>query len=147
MGSETTISAIFLQSRSPRVWNARRTSLLCGLLFIAGPACAGASIAGRVHDADGRPLKDVAVTAEAKAKVYSNEKGEFALEPAGAAAQVRLLFELPGYYPESVVCETQGRTALDVALTPRAVVKEEVKVVARSEERRIGKECRSRWSP
>ena len=108
----------------------RRTSVLCGLLFIAGSACAGASIAGRVHDVDGRPLKDVAISAEAKAKGYSNDKGEFSLEPGGAAGPVRLWFELPGYYPESVICEAKGGATLDVALTPRAVVKEEVKVVA-----------------
>ena len=110
--------------------NGRRTSVLCGLLFIAGSACAGASIAGRVHDADGRPLKDVAISAEAKAKGYSNDKGEFSVEPGAAAGQVRLLFELPGYYPESVICEAKGGATLDMALTPRAVVKEEVKVVA-----------------
>jgi outer membrane receptor protein involved in Fe transport len=110
--------------------NLRRTSTLCGLLFIAAAACTGASIAGRVHDAEGRPLKDVTVSAEAKAKVYSNGQGEFTLEPAGAAGQIRLLFELPGYYPESVVCDAKGGSALDVALTPRTVVKEEVKVVA-----------------
>ncbi|MCX6632165.1 MAG: TonB-dependent receptor [Candidatus Solibacter sp.] len=110
--------------------NVRRTSVICGLLFLASSACAGASIAGRVHDADGRPLKDVAVSAEAKAKVYSNDKGEFSLEPGGAADTVGLLFELPGYYPESLLYEVKGGASLDVALTPRAVVKEEVKVVA-----------------
>jgi hypothetical protein len=93
-------------------------------------ACAGATIAGRVHDSDGRPLKDVAVSAAAKIKVYSNDKGEFSAEPGSAAGPLRLLFELPGYYPESVTCDSKGALALDVILTARAVVKEEVKVDA-----------------
>jgi hypothetical protein len=98
--------------------------------LIAVSACAGAGITGRVHDADGRPLKDVAVSAGAKVKTYSNDTGEFSLEPGGAAGPVRLLFELPGYYPEPVICDSKGGVALDVALTSRAVVKEAVKVVA-----------------
>src|SRR5450759_3621916 len=73
-----------------RLLDVRRTSVLCGLLFIAGSACAGASIAGRVHDVDGRPLKDVAISAEAKAKGYSNDKGKFSLEAGGAAGPVRV---------------------------------------------------------
>ncbi len=110
--------------------NVRRIAVLCLLLVVAVSACAAAGIAGRVHDADGRPLKDVAVSAAAKIKVYSNDQGEFGLEPGSAAGPLELLFELPGYYPESVTCDSKGGVALDVMLTARAVVKEEVKVVA-----------------
>jgi iron complex outermembrane receptor protein len=110
--------------------NVRRVFLLWVLLVLAGTACAAAGIAGRVHDADGRPLQDVAVSAEAKGTVYSNGRGEFSLDPGNAPGQVRLRFELSGYYPESVLCDASGGIAPDVTLTPRAVVKEEVKVVA-----------------
>ena len=112
------------------VSNLRRTSVTCLLLFAAASAGASASIAGRVHDADGRPLKDVAISAAAKIKTYSSDTGEFSLDPGSAAGPIRLLFELAGYYPESVICDSPGAVALDVVLTERAVVKEEVKVVA-----------------
>jgi hypothetical protein len=110
--------------------NARRTSFSCGLLLFTASVGIAASFAGRVHDGDGRPLPDVAISAAAKTRVYSNGKGEFSLDAGSAAGPVKLLFELPGYYPESVTCDARGGAALDVALTPRAVVKEEVKVVA-----------------
>ena len=99
------------------------------MLFLAASCCFGASVPGRVHDADGRPLKDVAVSFGSKTRVYSDERGEFSIE-AGSAPQPRLRFELSGYYPEAVVWQGGSGSALDVALTPRAVVKEEVKVVA-----------------
>ena len=74
-----------------------RPSVTCLLLVIAASACAGAGIAGRVHDPDGRPLKDnVAVSAAAKIRVYSDDKGEFTLDPGSPAGTLRLLFELPG---------------------------------------------------
>ncbi len=90
-----------------------------------------AAIGGRIHDASGHPLKDVAVTAENSPKVFSAADGEFSLQPAAAAGKVTVLFEAPGYYAETVVCDVEGQPApLDVTLTPQGVVREQVKVVA-----------------
>ena len=94
-------------------------------------AHAGPGISGRIRDAEGQALKDVTITAESNVKVFSDAQGQFAIQPAAASGKVRLLFELPGYYPETVVCEIKDPAApLDVVLTPRKVVREEVKVVA-----------------
>ncbi len=102
------------------------------LLFAAGPLLAGTVIRGKVHDADGRPLANVAVTQlESNLKSFANPQGEFTLEVRESAGTVRLQFELPGYYPETLVYRIeQPVSVLDVVLTPRAVVRESVKVVA-----------------
>ena len=93
---------------------------------------AGENITGRIHDVDGQALKDATITvAEGNLKTFSDEKGEFALPPPAAGGKIRLLFEMPGYYPESVVYEVKEPAApVEVALTPRKIVREEVKVVA-----------------
>jgi iron complex outermembrane receptor protein len=91
----------------------------------------GSGITGRIHDAGGQALKGVAITAGTKVKAFSDEKGEFTVEAAASAGKVRLLFELPGYYPETVLCELKDPSApLDVVLTQRTIVREAVKVVA-----------------
>jgi iron complex outermembrane receptor protein len=102
------------------------TALLATALF------AGGNITGRIHDVDGQALKDVTITvAEGNLKTFSDDKGEFALQPPAAGGKIRLMFEMPGYYPESVVYEVKEPAApIDVALTPRKIVNEEVKVVA-----------------
>ena len=92
----------------------------------------GTNIAGKIRDADGRPLKDVAVrAAEGNLKTFSNEAGEFSLQPGTSSREIRLSFEAPGYYPETLVYEMkEPARPLEVVLTARKVVKEEVKVVA-----------------
>ena len=102
------------------------TALLATALF------AGENITGRIHDVDGQALKDATITvAEGNLKTFSDEKGEFALPSPAAGGKIRLLFEMPGYYPESVVYEVKEPAApVEVALTPRKIVREEVKVVA-----------------
>ena len=100
------------------------------VLIVLISSCAGAAITGRIHDAQGRALENVRVTAENNIKAYSAGGGGFSIQPASPSGPVRLLFELPGYYPETVVCDAAGGAAIDVVLTPTTVIKEEVKVVA-----------------
>lgn len=112
--------------------SAGATILLCLALIIVAAACAQAvDIQGRIHDADGRPLKDVAVNAvETGARTTSGENGEFTLRLANAPAQMRLVFEYPGYYAETFVWREQEAAPIEVILTSQKVLKQEVKVVA-----------------
>src|ERR1035437_5495147 len=102
------------------------------VLGVAGALYAGTNITGTIHDVDGQALKDVTITApENNLKTYSDEKGEFTLQPAAAGGKIRLLFQAPGYYPETLVYEIKDPAApVDVVLTPRKIVREEVRVVA-----------------
>ena len=111
----------------------RFTLIAIALLFpISQAFSAGAAISGRIHDAGGQPLKDVTITAaESNLKTFSGDQGDFTVQPAASTGKIRLLFELPGYYPETVLYEIKETAApVDVVLTPRKIVKEEVKVVA-----------------
>lgn len=112
----------------------RRSILLAValMLMMSKGLSAGANIGGRVHDVDGQPLKDVTITvADTNAKTFSGGNGEFTIQPAASTGKVRLLFESPGYYPETLVYEIKEPAAvLDVVLTPRKILKQEVKVVA-----------------
>jgi len=101
------------------------------ILLLPAVLCAGAGITGRIHDADGQALKDVTITAESGGKTFSGDDGGFTLQPAAPNGRTRLLFESPGYYPETVEYEFRDpATPIDVTLTPRKIVKEELKVVA-----------------
>ena len=53
--------------------------------------------------------------------------------------------ELPYKFIPSAI--QQLKTGFENFLNSNKVEFEDVKVYARSEERRVGKECRSRWSP
>lgn len=94
---------------------------------VAFGAYAAPPVTGRIHDAEGHPLKDVTVSDGRGAKTFSDAQGGFSLA-AGGQSQIRLLFEAPGYYPETVAYERQG-AALDVVLTANRVIRQEVKVV------------------
>ena len=89
-------------------------------------------VRGRITDIDGRPLKDVAVTAPAlHLKTFSDESGEFTFEVAASAGEIRLLFEAPGFYGESIAFDAQKQAAeIEVTLTPVKVIRQEVRVVA-----------------
>ena len=107
--------------------------IACALIVSISEALyAGTSITGKVYDAYGRPLKDVTITAaENHLKTFSNDKGEFTVQLAASRGTIRLLFELPGFYPETLLYEIKEPAApVDVLLTPRTIIKEEVKVVA-----------------
>jgi iron complex outermembrane receptor protein len=85
---------------------------------------------GRVHDLAGRPLKNVAITAAGGPKTFSGEDGEFSIAVPGAVSELRVRFESPGFYPETIVWDRESAAPLDVPLTPLAVVREGVRVVA-----------------
>ncbi len=112
----------------------RRVSSVVYILAVlaSGALYAGTSITGKVHDADGRPLKDVIITElKSNLKTYSNIEGEFTIPLAESTGTIQLRFESPGYYPETFTYEVRQPAApADVVLTPRTVIKEEVKVVA-----------------
>jgi len=112
----------------------KRLGLIACVLIvsISEALYAGTSITGKVYDAYGRPLKDVTITAaENHLKTFSNDKGEFTVQLAASRGTIRLLFELPGFYSETLLYEIKEPAApVDVVLTPRTIIKEEVKVVA-----------------
>lgn len=107
-------------------------SLKTAVLLILVPAslCGTQSITGRVLDVQGRPLKDVTITAEGNVKTFSDEKGEFLIRSSASTGTVRILFESPGYYAETLLYEIKDTPAVvEVVLTQREVVKQEAKVV------------------
>jgi iron complex outermembrane receptor protein len=108
------------------------TALALIILTISESLYAGTSISGKVHDADGQPLKGVAITvAKTSFKTYSDDRGMFTVRLTGSTGTVQLRFESPGYYPETLLYETkEPAPSLDVLLTPRTIIKQEVKVVA-----------------
>lgn len=93
---------------------------------------AGPTITGRIHDVDGRALKDITITyGEGRSKTFSDEQGQFTIQPSATFGKIRILFEAPGYYPETLEYEVREPAApVEVTLTPRKMVKEEVRVVA-----------------
>jgi iron complex outermembrane receptor protein len=89
-------------------------------------------IRGRIKDVQGQPLEYVTITASSiGVKTFSNDHGEFTIHLPAAAGQIRLLFELPGYYSETLVYERKDQAAeIEVSLTPVKIVREEVIVMA-----------------
>src|SRR5918911_1898313 len=65
----------------------------------------------------------------------------------GAALVVFPELALSGYPPEDLLLKTGFLDAARVALRELAAETKEIVALVRSEERRVGKECRSRWSP
>ncbi len=102
------------------------------ILLVSEALYAGTSITGKVRDADGRPLNDVTITNLIdNVKTFSNAEGEFAVPVGESSGTVRLLFESPGYDPETLQCKTEELSSpMDGLLTPRTIIKKSVKVVA-----------------
>src|SRR2546430_17594761 len=110
------------------------TRLLFGLACMVLPpssAYAQASITGVVKDSSGAVLPGVTVEASSPVLIekvrsaVSDERGEY-----------RIVELVPGTY------------TVTFTLTGFATFRrEELQLPPRSEERRVGKECRSRWSP
>ena len=102
------------------------------ILVVQAIHASGTDVRGRIRDQQGRPLKNVTVTAlETGIATSTDENGEFTIPLGVSTAPVKLRFEAPGYYPQTVVVEAgQPATPLEVTLTPRVMVKEEVRVVA-----------------
>ena len=56
---------------------------------------------------------------------------------------ILLVFMFPGYLLAEGITKEQG----DAILKELKAIRQELNQIKRSEERRVGKECRSRWSP
>ena len=79
---------------------------------------------------DGGAVGGVTVTAAGCSKVISDSSGEFTLPVCTSSSpSVTVNFEIPGYYPEKVSYDSGSNKALDVVLTPRTVLRQELKVV------------------
>ena len=57
------------------------------------------------------------------------------------------LTEIVKEYPNFYLTDIEALDAEKTSKLRRECFKKEIKLVVRSEERRVGKECRSRWSP
>lgn len=110
----------------------RKGLLAAALLLLTGATlCAATIINGRVRDVDGNAVKAVTITAPENLKTFSDDQGNFTLQPGATSGKLHLVFEAPGYYPEALDYEIKTPpAAVDVVLTPRKIVREEVKVVS-----------------
>lgn len=111
--------------------NAALTAISLFFLTADARPAGGVSISGRVTDVYGRSLKSVSVAAGMGVRAFSDDKGEFTIRVIAPGKQVRLVFESPGYYSESLVwgIDTQPGP-VEVVLTPVKILKQEVTVVA-----------------
>src|SRR2546422_3943012 len=107
-------------------------------------ACAGSCGPGNVHLING--LYDAhrsnAPVLALAAQIPSHEIGTLYFQE----THPERLFQECSYYCELISNPGQMPRILQIAMQT-AISKQGVAVVARSEERRVGKECRSRWSP
>jgi iron complex outermembrane receptor protein len=111
----------------------RTTLIVAFVLLLAQGLHAGSNeIRGRIHDLQDRPLKNVVITAaEIGLRTFSDDNGEFTIPLPVSSGQIRLRFESPGFYPETLVYEIKDPPApIEVSLTPLKIVREEVRVVA-----------------
>src|SRR2546427_1219421 len=126
---------------------------LIALVFSAaglGAQTGTGTITGHVRDsATGRPVVAVrlSVVGTDRAAVTA-EDGGFVLAAVPAGAQRVRASRIGFSARDETVAVTAGQiVTLNFAIQPIAVTLSDVVVVGRSEERRVGKECRSRWSP
>ncbi|MGH9642347.1 MAG: hypothetical protein ACRD3Q_07960, partial [Terriglobales bacterium] len=100
-------------------------------LIVPALGFAQTTLQGTVHNGDGQPMKDVVVTApDLSLRTFSDAMGHFVLEMKSPAESVLLVFDAPGYYTLSETYPIAGAPTLDVLLTPRTVVREEINVVS-----------------
>ena len=78
-------------------------------------------------------------------KLILKSAGKFFLEYGYQAAPLRKIAAEAGFTPGALYGYFSSKEELFYALTDPMV--ERLMKVLRSEERRVGKECRSRWSP
>jgi len=89
-----------------------------------------ATLQGTVHNLDGQPVKDVTISIpDLGLRIFTDEQGHFLLDLKNAGTPVQLLFDAPGYYAVSETYSTAAASTLDVIMTPRTVVRQEINVV------------------
>ena len=100
------------------------------------------TLQGRVTDEKLSPIELATVSVLSQGKVtLTSLKGEFSLT-LHSADSVVVKFSMIGYKTKTrVLRNPRGKQTLQV------VLHEGDNTTTRSEERRVGKECRSRWSP
>ena len=116
------------------------------------PQTGNASISGVISDTQGNSLPDVSVSLkstdtkrEVIAQTQSAPDGSFSFKNLPAVNQF-LTFEKKGYSSVGITVMSSNLLAGNVEISPTMEFANAV-ISARSEERRVGKECRSRWSP
>jgi iron complex outermembrane receptor protein len=88
------------------------------------------TLQGTVHNADGQPMKDVLVSApDLGFQTYTDDQGYFRVEVKSGGDPIQLFFDAPGYYALSETYSTGAPSSLEITLTPRTVVREEINVV------------------
>lgn len=98
----------------------------------SGAQSVRSEIHGHIKSLEGQPLKNVIITAAPIGqKTFSDDSGAFTIPLQASTGQIRILFELPGYYPETLVYEIKGQAVeADVTLTPAKAIRQDVNVVA-----------------
>lgn len=109
-------------------------TLLCAfflILIVSVGAHADITVSGVVHDVEGQPLSQIVVTApDLSLRAYTDEQGKFSLQLATSVEKITLVFNSPCCYPQTTTFELNGGPSLDVALTPRKIVKSDIDVIA-----------------
>lgn len=91
------------------------------------------TITGHIHDVEGQALDRVVVSVPSLSiRTYSDPQGQFTIQlPPGTSGNVDVVFESPTSYPQTVTLALdKPGTTMDVALTPRKIVQQEVNVIA-----------------
>ena len=140
----------------------RSLTAVCATLLVAGipvyPQAGLGSITGTVVDVSDAPIpgasvKIVQLSTNSERTTSTNEVGIFSL-PSLVASKYEITISANGFRSKTIK-ELQlnafqnlalGRIQLELGTT-QTTVDVMAEVPKRSEERRVGKECRSRWSP
>jgi iron complex outermembrane receptor protein len=104
--------------------------LAVALFVLLFPISATAQITGNVRDPQGRPLDNVTVSIPGSpARTLSDAAGNFTLPLAATNSKLRLNFECAGFYPLHLDVDAAHPAALDVVLTARIVLTQDVAVI------------------
>ncbi|MGZ4787930.1 MAG: TonB-dependent receptor family protein [Terriglobales bacterium] len=104
--------------------------LILTILLSTG-AFADITISGVIRDVQDQPLNHVVVSApEQDLRTYTDEQGKFSLQLKSPVERIILVFDSPCCYSQSTTFELKTTTTLDVALTPRKMVKSDIDVIA-----------------
>ena len=107
----------------------RSLLLMVGLLFAVASFAQDLTVKGKVTDTTGETVIGANVTVKGTTNgIITDIDGNYTLS--GVKPSSVLVFSFIGYKTQEIPCS--GRQEINVV---------------RSEERRVGKECRSRWSP
>lgn len=101
------------------------------IILVSVGAFADITITGVIHDVEGQPLNQIVVTApEQGLRTYTDEQGKFSFQLKTEVEKLTLVFDSPCCYSQTTTFELKTTKSLDIALTPRKLVKQDIDVIA-----------------